>query len=112
MNEDVKVKEEIQEDEEEDEEEEEFFDEEETLPDEHGEEEDEDEEGQEKKPALKIAKGAEASDGEEEEAIEEDGSFRNDLFEKFSFTHAAIVNSEPEWLKVKPSFLIRWIGGK
>ena len=29
-----------------------------------------------------------------------EGCFRNDLFEKFSFTHAAIVNSEPEWVKV------------
>ena len=28
------------------------------------------------------------------------GAFRNDLFEKFSFTHATIVNAEPEWLKV------------
>ena len=44
-----------------------------------------------------------AEDPEPKKAIAtilEDGSFRNDLFEKFSFTHASIANSEPDWLQV------------
>ena len=31
-----------------------------------------------------------------------EGSFTNELFEQFSFTHCDIVSREPEWLKVRP----------
>lgn len=37
--------------------------------------------------------------------IEDDGRFRNDLFEKFSFVHHATVNAEPDWLKVPSRFI-------
>jgi hypothetical protein len=27
------------------------------------------------------------------------GQLSNEIFEKYSYTHAALVNSEPEWMK-------------